>query len=109
MATSYFPTGLSDQIGTSGSPVPIVSPGAAEVWCVHRITLTSITGVPVSVTITYDTLEYSSFDIPGNGMVELSWGGPGYVVSPSSNISIEVDMVDVINCKVDGILGTVSP
>lgn len=109
MATSYFPTGLSAQIGTSGSPVPIVSPGATEVWCVHRLTLTSITGVPVSVTITYDALEYASFDIPGNGMVELAWGGPGHVVNPSSDLSIEVDVVDVINYKVDGVLGTVSP
>jgi len=109
MATSYLPIGLSDQIGTSGSPVPIVSPGATEIWCVHRLTLTSITGVPVSVIVTDDALEYASFDIPGNGRVELGWGGPGHIVNPSSTLNVEVDTVDVINYKVDGVLGTVAP
>jgi uncharacterized protein involved in tellurium resistance len=106
MATNYFPTSLEGQIGTAGSPVPIVSPAASEVWGIHTLTLTSITGVPVSVTLYVDALEYCSFDIPANDVVEFRWGGPGHVINPSSVFSIEVDLVDVINYKVDGVVGT---
>jgi hypothetical protein len=108
MATSYFPTGIEDQIDTAGSPVAIVSPGASEVWCVRRLKLTSIAGVPVSVEITIDTQEYSSFDIPANDAVEFSWGGPGLVINPSSALNVEVDLANVINYKVDGLLGTIA-
>jgi hypothetical protein len=106
MTVSYDPTELHGQIAVSGSEVELAtSIIATYFWVMKRLTLTNISASPVSASLTYDGLLQYPFDIPAEEVVEFVWGDQGYVIREGKSLSITVDTVDVINYKLDGLVG----
>lgn len=109
MAVTYDPTEVHGQLAVSGSEVALATASTGLwFWVVKRLTLTNISASPVAASLTYDGLVQTEFDIPANEVVEFIWEDQGYLVQASLALNITVDTVDVINYKLDGLMGYLS-